>query len=72
MNPGAAEEAGKVAQSLIGALKDSPALLMVVLLNLVFLVFMYITLNRTYDRTTKQLERGDELLAKALEKCGSK
>jgi hypothetical protein len=69
MNPGAIEEAGKAASTIIESMKNQPTLLAVLVLNFVFLGFMYISLNKTYDRTTKQLERGDELLAQALARC---
>jgi hypothetical protein len=72
VNPGGAEEAGKVAHAIVGALKDNPAYLMILVLNLVFLAVLYIALTRVYDRTTAQLEKDDRMLLQALEKCGVK
>jgi len=69
MNPGIGEEGVKVFQSMIDGLKGHPAFFMLLLLNLIFLGFMYISLNKTYDRTTRELEKNDLLIAKLIEKC---
>ena len=61
MNPGAAEEAGKVATSAVDALKSTPVILGVLIFNLCFMLFIayfeYVNgqrWERTVERTITQ------------------
>jgi len=45
MSPGAVEEGGEVARSLIGNLKDSPITLALVVFNILFLIVVYFSIR---------------------------
>lgn len=62
MNPGPSEEAGKAAGALISALRDQPALLVLVIFNILFLSAGMFALHvqRTYQH---------EIMTKLIEKC---
>jgi len=57
MNPGAAEEIGKTAQSTIDALKSTPMILGVLLFNLAFIVFIGYFEYTNGERWERTVER---------------
>lgn len=50
------QTAGKVATSTIGALKSTPALLAVIILNCIFLTVMYFAVTASRDRQAREFE----------------
>ena len=50
------EQAGKVATSTVEALKSTPSLLVVVLLNAIFMGFLFYIANGSRERQDKQFE----------------
>jgi hypothetical protein len=66
MNPGIGEEAGKVATSTIEALKGSPALLVLVIFNVLFIATMVYVGIKSGHRWDQEIERWAEF-AKACQ-----
>jgi len=65
MTPGVGHEAGETARTVVEALKSTPAMLALVIFNLLFLGMV------TYIQHTNG-ERWQELLKATLEQCGPK
>jgi hypothetical protein len=72
MNPGIVEEGGTTARSLIEAVKHQPALLALIVFNVVFIVLIYLGLTEQRNRQheiLKQLISNAEKAQEMLFKC---
>jgi hypothetical protein len=69
MNPGAEEEAGKVALSFIDTMKQQPLALALVVVNLLFLGAGMWVLRDVAERTTANTQRQADTYAKLAETC---
>jgi hypothetical protein len=70
MNPGVTEEAGKTAQTVVEALKTTPALLALVIFNLIFLFMMGYLSVKSGDRLEREIARWQEMATSAVKVCG--
>jgi uncharacterized membrane protein affecting hemolysin expression len=66
MNPGAAEEAGRTASSLIEALRAQPVMLVLVLLQCITLGALLYSSNQRQKATSRQFDSLHQLLDKCL------
>lgn len=69
MNPGLAEESGKVAVSVVDSLKSQPISLALIVLNVIFLITGYLILAKVSDRSSADAQRADDLIAKLVSQC---
>ena len=69
MNAGLTEEGGKVAHGVIEGLKSQPLSLALVVINCVFIIFMWWLASTFNQRTEHQYQVKDELIAKLLDQC---
>lgn len=68
MNPGPAEEAGKVVSGVVDSLKAQPISLALIVLNVIFLCVGYLIMAKVSDRAEADMLRADALIAK-LAQC---
>jgi hypothetical protein len=64
MNPGAAEEAGKVASGFIDAMKSQPMALALAVMNILLIAMFWYTIEKSTDRAR---EREHALMAEQKE-----
>ena len=69
MNPGAVEETAKVAGGVVEGLKAQPLALALIVMNIVFIGFAVWVLQSLDERTVRQYEVKDQLIAKLIDKC---
>jgi hypothetical protein len=67
MNPGATEEAGQTARGIVDALKAQPLVLVLLLINLIFVAFLWFGLHEQATRKDKLVED----LARYVASCPS-
>jgi hypothetical protein len=74
MNPGPIEEAGRTARGIVGALKEQPSILALILFNLAFMaaIFFSVQQQREYNRQIigqliASADRAQEMLFKCIE-----
>jgi len=77
MNPGAVEEAGKVATGIVGALAQQPLALALVIMNLCLLGLFYLIMDRTdrHNLAREEAARAEqkeirEMMAKCIVPAG--
>jgi hypothetical protein len=69
MNPGAVEEGAKVASGVVEGLKQQPAVLALISMNIVFVLFVAFVFHTINSRTMRQYEFKDDLISRLIEKC---
>jgi hypothetical protein len=71
MNPGAIEEGAKVATGVVEGLRSQPLSLALIVMNIVFVGFIWSIFTQLNTRTTHQYEVKDELIVKLISQCKS-
>jgi hypothetical protein len=69
MNPGAVEEGAAVAKGVVEGLRAQPLSLALIVMNVVFVVFIWSIFTQLNTRTTHQYEVKDELIVKLISQC---
>ena len=69
MNPGPIEEGAKVATSVVDGLKAQPLALALIIMNVVFMAFAAWITHSINERTIRQFEVKDALIAKLVDQC---
>jgi hypothetical protein len=62
MNPGMAEEAGKVASTTVTALASTPAVLALVIFNLMFMAMSVYVVMKSTERWNAEIDRWEKLV----------
>lgn len=62
MNPGVGEEVGKIAASAIDALRSTPAVLALLVFNLIFMVILGYVSIKSSERWDKEIDRWEKLV----------
>lgn len=73
MNPGGVvEEAGTTARTVVEAMKSTPAMLCLIIFNLIFLgAVVYLVVNQG-NRLEREISRWHEIADSAIKACGPK
>lgn len=71
MNPGVSEEAAKVATTTVEALKQTPAVLALVVFNVLFLIAVVYVSARSSKQYDAEMGRMHELVTKVLASCSN-
>jgi len=66
---GPVEEGAKVATGVVDGLKQQPLSLALIVMNIVFIGFAVWVLQSLDERTVRQYEVKDQLIAKLIDKC---
>jgi hypothetical protein len=72
MNPGMAEEAGKVATTTVTALASAPAVLALVIFNLMFMAMSVYVVMKSTDRWNAEIDRWEKLVHACQDIPGNK